>query len=75
MKSPIERTHQTDKCLFPKRGEGNQISKNIPQSETTYLNSSQANKERLEESIGQLERGEIVETTYNSEIGEVKRHD
>lgn len=44
------------------------------QSETDYLNSTKANKERLEESIKQAERGETVETTYNSEIGEIKRN-
>lgn len=38
----------------------------IPQSETTYLNSTKANRERLEESIKQFERGETVERTYAS---------
>jgi len=37
---------------------------NIPQSETTYLNSSKANKERLEESIKQLERGDTIDPQW-----------
>jgi len=49
--------------------------KRIPQSETDYLNSTKANKERLEESIKQLEQGKTVETTYNSEIGEIQTNE
>jgi len=69
--SPSDRTIAT---FTLKEGDKVVISK-IPQSETDYLFSTPANKQRLEESINQLEQGKTVETIFNSEIGEVKRYD
>lgn len=52
---------------------------NTTQSETDHLNSTKANKERLEESIKQFEHGEIVKATYKTlnldSVGEMSNNE